>query len=76
MAQTGFGETAAVTSSEQAELSALATAIGELSERVGAMAERFQSNDDRTDAATALFEAERSLHMGGRHLERAVRAVS
>ncbi len=64
-----------MTSSDRAELSALATAIGDLSARVAEMAERFQSNDDRTDAATALFEAERSLHMGLRHVDRAVRAI-
>jgi flagellar hook-basal body complex protein FliE len=65
-----------VTSSDHAELSALATAIGDLSERVAEMAERFQTDDNRTDAATALFEAERSLHMGLRHVDRAVRALS
>jgi len=40
------------------------------------MAERFQTDDNRTDAATALFEAERSLRMGLRHVDRAVRALS
>lgn len=59
----------------EAELSALATAAGDLSERVAAMAERFGTAEDRTEAATALFEAERSLRTGGRHLERARRAL-
>lgn len=64
-----------MTSSDQAELSALATAISDLSERVAEMAERFQADDDRADAATALFEAERSLRMGLRHVDRAVRSL-
>ncbi len=64
-----------MTRSEQAELSALVSAAGELSERVAAMAERLEAAEDRTDAATALFEAERSMRTSGRQLDRALRAL-
>jgi hypothetical protein len=51
-----------------AELSSLATALGDLSDRVGQLAERLAS-DAREDLATALYEVERSIGAATRRLE-------
>jgi hypothetical protein len=54
--------------SEGAELSSLATALGELRDRVGQLAERL-AHDARDDVATALYEVERSVGAAARRLE-------
>jgi hypothetical protein len=51
-----------------AELSSQATALGDLSDRVGQLAERLAS-DAREDLATALYEVERSIGAATRRLE-------
>jgi hypothetical protein len=51
-----------------AELSSLATALGDLSDRVGQLAERLAS-DAREDLATALYEFARSMGAATRRLE-------
>ena len=50
------------------ELSSVATALGELTDRIGALAERL-SSDTRDDLASALYEVERSLGAATRRLE-------
>ena len=50
------------------ELSSVATALGELTGRVGELAERL-ARDARDDLATALYEVERSMSAAARRLE-------
>ena len=50
------------------ELSAVATALGELTTRVADLAESL-SAESRDDLATALYEVERSLGAAARRLE-------
>ena len=50
------------------ELSSLATALGELTDRVGELAERL-AREARDDLATALYEVERSMAAAARRLE-------
>ena len=50
------------------ELSSLATALGELTDRVGELAERLP-REARDDLATALYEVERSMAAAARRLE-------
>jgi len=50
------------------ELSSVATALGELTTRVGGLAERL-TDDARDDLATALYEVERSMSAAARRLE-------
>jgi hypothetical protein len=50
------------------ELSAVATALGELTDRVRELGERLAS-DARDDLATTLYEVERSLGAAARRLE-------
>jgi hypothetical protein len=58
---------------DQAQLSVLGSQIEELAQRAGALAEALDG-PDTAETATALFEAERSLAMAGRAVERARRA--
>ena len=51
-----------------AELSSLATALGELTDRVSQLAEGL-ARDARDDLATALYEVERSIGAAARRLE-------
>ena len=51
-----------------AELSSVATALGELTARVAGLAEEL-ARDARDDLATALYEVERSLGAAGRRRE-------
>jgi hypothetical protein len=51
-----------------AELSSVATALGELTGRVGELAERL-SGEAREDLATSLYEVERSMAAAARRLE-------
>jgi len=51
-----------------AELSSLATALGDLTDRVAQLAERL-SSEARDDLATALYEVERSTGSAARRLE-------
>ena len=50
------------------ELSSVATALGELTSRVGELAESL-AGDARDDLATSLYEVERSLGVAARRLE-------
>jgi uncharacterized membrane protein YgcG len=50
------------------QLSAVATALGELTTRVADLAENL-SAESRDDLATALYEVERSLGAAARRLE-------
>jgi hypothetical protein len=60
--------------SPAAQLSAIADQVEELARRVaGAAAEL--DRDEATDAATALYEVERSLNAATRSLERARRVL-
>jgi hypothetical protein len=54
---------------ERAELSSLATALSELTRRVGALAEQAEAARDE-ELATELFAVERALRGAGRRLER------
>ena len=51
-----------------AELSSLATALGDLTDRVSELAERLGS-EARDDLATALYEVERSIGTAARRVE-------
>ena len=61
--------------SDQAELSTVATQLEELVTRVVEVAERHRDTD-RDDIAVRLFEVERSLYSAGRNLQSALRAFS
>jgi hypothetical protein len=60
--------------SDQAELSALATTLDELTVRITAIADRHQRSP-RTDVADGLYEVERSLLTASRKLDRIVRSL-
>ena len=57
-----------------AQLSVLGSQIEELAQRSGAMVEQLDG-PDTAEVATALFEAERSLAMAARAVERARRTA-
>ena len=59
--------------SDEAELSTVATQIEELADRITEMAERHRGGD-YDDVALRLFEVERSLHSASRNLASALRA--
>jgi hypothetical protein len=59
---------------DQAQLSSLGDGIDDLAQRAALLAEQLESSD-APDAANALFEAERSLRMAGRAVERARRTT-
>jgi hypothetical protein len=54
---------------QRAELSSLATALGDLTRRVAAIAERAAEGRD-DEVSTELFAVERALRGAGRRLER------
>jgi hypothetical protein len=56
-------------SDERAELSSLATALSELTRRIGALAEQAASDRDE-EVAAELFAVERAMRGAGRRLER------
>jgi len=56
------------------QLSALSSAVDEMAQRVAELAAGLEGGGS-SDAVTALFEAERSLVMSGRSLDRARRAL-
>jgi hypothetical protein len=60
--------------SDRAELSALATTLGDLTVRITAAADRYQGSP-RTDVADGLYEVERSLLSAARKLERVLRTM-
>lgn len=53
---------------DPAQLSALATTLSELTERVTAVADQFQSSP-REDVAADLYEVERNLRAASRRLQ-------
>ncbi len=59
-----------MSSSLRAEISSIATTVGELRRRVASMASPLLGTD-RDDLVAALYEAERGLVAAGRHLDRA-----
>lgn len=66
--------TAAMASLDQAQLSSLADGVDDLAQRLSVMADDLVGGPSN-DAAGALFEAERSLRMATRAIERARRTV-
>ena len=60
---------------EGPQLSSIASALSELTERLAAIAETM-TGSEREDVATALFEVERSLNAGSRRLEEVVRQLA
>ena len=60
--------------SEGPQLSSIASALSELTDRLSAIAETM-GRSDREDVATALFEVERSLVTASRRLEEVLRAL-
>jgi hypothetical protein len=50
------------------ELSSVATALSELTDRVGGLAERL-ADESRDDVATSLYEVERSMRSAARRLQ-------
>ena len=67
-------QTAPVTSLDRAQLSAITASITDATERVAALGEQLDGGGT-SDAANALFEAERALKMAGRALARASRTL-
>ena len=59
---------------DRVQLSALGDGVDDLTRRAFALAEQFAQNDS-SDGAQALYEAERSLRMASRAIERAARAL-
>jgi hypothetical protein len=59
---------------DRAELSALATSLDDISERVAAAAARYRSSP-REDVAQGLEEVERALAGVSRRLDRVLRAL-
>jgi len=57
-----------------AQLSALAAGIDDLSGRVARLAVELEESHE-AEAAAALYEVERSLHMANRSMDRARRAL-
>jgi hypothetical protein len=60
---------------EGPQLSSIASALAELTERLGGIAETM-TGSEREDVAVALFEVERLLTAASRRLEEAVRNLS
>ncbi|MCU1496349.1 MAG: hypothetical protein JWM47_302 [Acidimicrobiales bacterium] len=67
------GQTAAMTSLPQAQLSAISSGLDEIVARVAALGEELDTGGT-SDTANALFEAERALKMAARALSRARRS--
>ena len=61
--------------SEGPQLSSIASALTDLTDRLTAIAETM-TRDDREDVATSLFEVERSLVTASRRLEEVLRTLS
>jgi len=59
-------------SDDSAELASMATAVGELSARIEAVAERYVDTP-REDVANRLFDVERALRQAERVLEHLLR---
>jgi hypothetical protein len=55
---------------DAAELSSLATTLGELERRLGALGQSYEGRD-RDDVVAALFDAERNVRAAARSVERA-----
>jgi phage-related minor tail protein len=60
---------------EGPQLSSIASALSELTDRLAAIAETM-TGSEREDVANALFEVERSLNAGSRRLEEVVRQLT
>ncbi len=60
---------------DQAQLSALADGVDDLAQRAARLADQLDGSE-HSDAASALFEAERSLRMAERAMARARRALA
>jgi hypothetical protein len=60
--------------SDAAELSSLATTLGELERRLGQLGLAYEGTDHE-DAAAALFDAERTIRAAARSVERARQAL-
>ena len=56
------------------QLSSIASALSELTDRLAAIAETM-TGTEREDVATALFEVERSLTTGSRRLDEVLRSL-
>jgi hypothetical protein len=54
---------------DHAQLSAIATALGDLTDRVSALADRFQGSP-REDVAASLYDVERNLQAATRRVEK------
>jgi hypothetical protein len=59
-----------------AELSSITSTFDEQGRRLTALAEELSGDPDQETAALALFEAERSLRVAVRALERATRSLA
>jgi hypothetical protein len=57
-------------STDAAELSSIATGLGDLATRIAAIADRRATGDDGDEVATGLFETERNLRTAIRRLDR------
>ncbi|HEX6238375.1 MAG: hypothetical protein ACLFXM_12540 [Acidimicrobiia bacterium] len=60
--------------SDRAELNALANSLEDLTRRITAVADRLRGTP-RSDVASGLYEAERSLISASRQVERVVRSM-
>lgn len=68
------GHTGPMASLPAAQLSAIAASVDDLAGRCAELATRVEADGD-SEATTALYEAERSLLVAGRSLERARRSL-
>jgi hypothetical protein len=60
--------------SDRSELSALASSLDDITNRITALADRYRGTA-RADVADSLYEVERSLNTASRLLTRAVRGM-
>lgn len=68
-----MGETG--TMQEGPQLSSIASALSELTDRLTAIADGLNGTE-REDLATALYEVERSLRTGNRRLDEILRSIT
>lgn len=61
--------------SDRSELSALASSLEDIRNRITAVADTYRPTP-RSDVAESLYEVERSLRTAGRQLERALRTMT
>lgn len=70
---TGVVDTSS-TASDRAQLLSLSTALGELTERLTGVADRY-AGTERDDVAIDLYEVERALRGADRRLQRLLQAL-